>query len=386
MRWLCLAVCFGWAASLAASPGSIQTVDGRTFAGDLRLTNGFLLVHSTNAAPARFAPAELRVANFQEQASGTPTGGGGNGLLGHYFSNTNLDGNVVVRLDETIDFDWSIGEPAPGVGIDYFGVVWSGEVEAPVVGEYIFTLEADEYAMLSIDGQSIADSRGQQDGAQVAGTPISMEAGKKYPLKLTYFDLAGSARVRLQWSGPGVAKSVVPQDRLYAKSFNPIYAASIAASRGLLGTYYQDSEFGGATSSRVDPTIDFNWSGRDPLPGISRSNLSVRWSGQVKADYSEEYTFHFLADQRAQLWIDDKLILDRGDQSWLSETKGGIPLAVGERYDVRLQVQSRSGNPAARLMWSSASVSMTNVPATDLFPSKAAPARGPTPNDSGKTP
>jgi hypothetical protein len=387
MRWLCSAVCFGWAASLVAGSGSVQTVDGRTIEGDLRLTNGFLLVYSTNATPARFAPVELRAANFQEQAAGTATSGGGNGLLGYYFSNTNLDGSVVVRLDECIDFDWSIGEPAPGVGIDYFGVAWSGEVEPSAAGQYIFTLEADEYAALSIDGQPIADSHGQRAGAEIASTPVSMEAGKKYPLKLTYFDWTGGARVRLLWSGPGVAKSVVvPKERLYAKNFSPVHSASIETNRGLLGTYYQDSEFGGATSSRVDPSIDFNWSGRDPLPGISRSNLSVRWSGQIKADYSEEYTFHLLADQRAQLWIDDKLIIDRADQSWLSETKGGIPLVAGERYNLRLQAQSRSGNPVVGLMWSSASLSKTNVPANHLFPSKAAPVHGAAPSDGGKLP
>jgi hypothetical protein len=153
-----------------------------------------------------------------------------------------------------------------------------------------------------------------------------------------------------------------------------------------LGTYYRDAEFGGVTSSRIDPTIDFNWSGRDPMPGVSRSNLSVRWSGQIKADHSEEYTFHLLADHHARLWIDDKLIIDRGDQSWLSETRGGIPLVAGERYDLRLQIQSRSGNAAAKLMWSSASISNTHVPATHLFPSRAAPARGPVPGDGGKTP
>jgi hypothetical protein len=386
MRWLCWAVCFGWAASLAAGAGSVQTVDGRTFAGDLRLTNGFLLVYSTNATPARFAPAELRAANFQEQAVGATTSGGGNGLLGYYFSNTNLDGSVVVRLDETIDFDWSIGEPAPGVGIDYFGVVWSGEVEPPAAGGYIFTLEADEHAALSIDGQTIADSHGQRAGAEIVSAPVSMEAGKKYPLKLTYFDWTGSARVRLLWSGPGLAKSVVPKERLFAKGLSPIHSASIEGNRGLLGTYYRDSEFGGATSSRVDPVIDLNWSGRDPLPGISRSNLSVRWCGQIKADYSEEYTFHLLADQRAQLWIDDKLVVDRGDQSWLSETKGGIQLVAGERYDLRLQWQTRSGNAVAKLMWSSASLDKTNVPATHLFPSKTAPVRGAAPSDGGKLP
>jgi hypothetical protein len=136
----------------------------------------------------------------------------------------------------------------------------------------------------------------------------------------------------------------------------------------------------------VDPMIDFKWAGRDPMPGFSRSNLSVRWTGQIKADHSEEYMFHLLADQRARLWIDDKLILDRGDQSWLSETKGGIALVAGERYDVRLQAQTRSGNGAAKLMWSSASVAKTNVPATHLFPSRAAPSRGPAPGEGGKMP
>jgi hypothetical protein len=386
MRWLCVAFCLASVASLAAAPGLVQTADGRTFAGDLRLTNGFLLVYSTNAAPARFTPTDLLTASFQEPAAGNASGGSGNGLLGHYFSNTNLDGSVVVRLDETIDFDWSIGEPAPGVGIDYFGVVWSGEVEAPATGDYIFSIEADEHAALSIDERLIADPQGKRAGAEIASAPLSMEAGRKYPLRLAYFDWTGSARVRLLWSGPGVPSSILPKERLYAKGFGPAHAASITAQRGLLGTYYKDAEFGGATRSRVDPTIDFNWAGRDPLPGFSRSNLSVRWSGQIRADHSEEYTFHLLADQRAQLWIDDKLIIDRGDQSWLSETKGGLALVAGERYDLRLQWQTRSGNAAAKLMWSSASVSKTNVPAAHLFPSKAAPARGPAPGDGGKTP
>jgi hypothetical protein len=387
MCWFCWTILlFGWAVGLAASPGTVQTVDGRTFAGDLRLTNGFLLIQSTNGATARFAPGELLVATFMEPDASVAAGGSGNGLLGHYFSNTNLDGNVILRLDEAVDFDWGIGEPVPGAGIDYFGIVWSGEVEAPAVGDFTFWLEADEHAALSIDGKQIVASRSRRIGEEAASAPIALEAGKRYPLQLTYFDWTGSARVRLLWSGPGVAQSVVPKGRLYAKSYSPAHSASFGTNRGLLGTYYQDAEFGGATRSRIDPTIDFNWAGRDPMPGVSRSNLSVRWSGQIKADHSEEYTFHLLADHHARLWIDDKLIIDRGEQSWLSETRGGIPLVAGERYDLRLQMQSRSGNAAAKLMWNSASISKTNVPATHLFPSRAAPAGGPAPGDGGKTP
>ncbi len=387
MRWLCCAaVFFGWAVSLAASPGLVKTVDGRTFAGELRMTNGYLLVYSTNATPARLAPADLLTANFQEPVAGAAAGGDGNGLLGYYFNNTNLDGSVVVRLDESIDFDWSIGEPVPGVAIDYFGVVWSGEVEAPATGDFVFSVEADESASLSIDNQTILDARSRRAGAETASAPFRMEQGKRCPIQLKYFDWTGSARVRLLWSGPDFMKGIIPKERLHAKSFSSVHTADIRAKSGLAGTYYQNTEFGGATSTRVDSTVDFNWSDRDPLPGFSRTNLSVRWSGQLKADHTEEYTFYVLADGIVRLWIDNRLVLDRTDQTWLSEIKGGLPLAAGERYDLRLEVQSRSGGVVARLMWSSASVSKTNIPASHLFPSKPAATRGLVAEIGQKTP
>ena len=194
MRWFCWAILFGWAVGLAASPGTVQTVDGRSFAGDLRLTNGFLLIESTNGALARFAPGDVLVANFMDPDAGAAAGGSGNGLLGHYFGNTNLTGNVIIRLDEAVDFDWSIGEPVSGAGTDYFGIVWSGEVEAPAAGDFTFWLEADEHAVLSLDGKQIVESRSRRIGEETASAPIAWEAGKRYPLQLTYFDWTGGAR------------------------------------------------------------------------------------------------------------------------------------------------------------------------------------------------
>ena len=75
--------------NLPAAPGSVRTVDGRTAVGDIQLTNGWLLVISTNAEPVRFTSAELRAVQFNEPASDTNAAGGkGNGLLGFYFNNT----------------------------------------------------------------------------------------------------------------------------------------------------------------------------------------------------------------------------------------------------------------------------------------------------------
>jgi len=217
---------------------------------------------------------------------------------------------------------------------------------------------------------------------------VPLQAGKKYSLKFVDLDSSGDARARLCWSGPGLPKSVIPRGQLFARSLLPEHAANIATNRGLLATYYKGADFTGETLTRVDPGIDFNWSDQDPAPGFTRANFSVRWSGQFKADYSEEYALYALADEPVRVWIDGKLLIDRSDQTWLGESKESLSLAAGEKYRLRLETRSSSGGAVARLMWSSASVPKATIPPTHLFPSvpTPTPALNPSAEAMEKTP
>ena len=388
LRLLCLVVSFALVWDLQARVGVVRTLDGRRLSGEILLTNGFLvIVTSTNAASENVAVTNLLGATFElEDAAGNDTAKGqGNGLLGYYYGNTNLTGEVVVRLDETMDFDWGSGEPIPGVSADNFSVLWSGEVEAPVSGDFTFFISADDAARLYLGGPLAGEVRPGSSGTEVAGPVYSMQAGQRYPIQFQFLERSGTARVRLRWSGPGIAKSIVPKDRLYGRSFQQPHVSTITTNRGLLATYYGESDFRGRTLTRVDPTLDFEWTSSDPAPGITRTNFSVRWSGLVKADYAEEYTFYVLADEQVRLWIDDKLVIDRPDQSWLSENRGSLPLAAGEKYPVRLETISHNGTAVAKLMWSSASISKTNIPASHLLPSRPS-SRQSTPDLRDKTP
>jgi len=388
MRWLgVFGMCVVLMAGSPAESGVVRTLDGRTLPGGISIAEGSLAVASTNGTVETITLNNLLAANFDtpgDLVRNSP--GGGNGLLGYYFSNTNLDGSVFVRLDESIDFDWSIGEPASRVAADYFGVVWSGELEAPAAGNYTFALQADEGATLVMDGNTVITTRSARVGDETASAPLPLEAGKKHALRLNYFDWTGTARVRLSWAGPGFAKTVIAKEHLHARGLGSNHTANLSSSQGLVATYHGTSEFGGATATRIDPTVDFNWTERDPLPGFSRTNFSVRWSGQVKAGHSEEYTFYVLANERVRLWIDGRPLIERFDQLWLSEIKGSLPLVAGEKYDLRLEVQSRTAGATAKLMWSSASVAKTNIPATHLFPSKPSSARAASLDQAGKTP
>ena len=134
------------------SAGSVQTVDGRRLQGELQFAAEALSVTAAGASES-IPLTNVLSAEFLTPEAEEPGGSGaGNGLLGFYFSNTNLAGAPFVRLDESIQFNWTSGEAAPGIPADRFSVVWCGEVEAPVSGEFRFSLAADDSALHRREG------------------------------------------------------------------------------------------------------------------------------------------------------------------------------------------------------------------------------------------
>ena len=387
LRWtalLCLLSLL--VAGRATQAGRVQTLDGRSLEGEVRITNGAVLVRATNTVLALVPLTNLFVATLEDPdaAAAGPSSGQGVGLLGYYFSTTNADGTAFVRLDETIDFDWALGEPAPDLPRDMFSVVWAGELEAPVSGPFSLFIAADDVGQFFLTNQlliQIADRRAQPETASAI---VALEAGARYPIRFIYTELTGPARARFLWSGPNIPKSVVPGRFLHPTGVSSRNSASINTNRGLLATYYRDQEFRGSSFSRIDPGIDFDWSDRDPAPGVARTNFSVRWSGQLQVDYTEEYTFYTMTDERVRVWLDRKVLIDRPDQAWLAESKESVPLVAGEKYDFRMETRSSGGGAVARLFWSSASVPKTNPPSSHFTPSQPARA-GPALDAGNKT-
>ncbi len=41
-------------------------------------------------------------------------------------------------------------------------------------------------------------------------------AGRRYDIRLEYYDHTGEAAVRLQWSAPGLPRQVIPESQLFA--------------------------------------------------------------------------------------------------------------------------------------------------------------------------
>ena len=147
---------------------------------------------------------------------------------------------------------------------------------------------------------------------------------------------------------------------------------------GLWGQYYQYTEPPGVDwtnpkVSRLDTTINFDWGAGSPDGAIFADLFSVRWTGKVKALYTESYTFYTVSEDGVQLWVNNQLLIDDWTQHTARERSGTIALQAGQKYEIKIEYYERSGNASMKLLWSSAHTAKAIIPTSMLF-SNAVPA------------
>jgi PKD repeat protein len=141
----------------------------------------------------------------------------GNGLRGSYYDAQDFSALATTRTDATVNFDWKHGAPAAGMGADTFSVRWTGSVKTRYSERYTFTVASDEGARLWVDGQQIIDDFSPHTLRSRSGS-ITLTAGRRYPVRLDYYDRSGVAAAKLQWSSSRQARQVVPRSQLFPPS------------------------------------------------------------------------------------------------------------------------------------------------------------------------
>ncbi len=151
------------------------------------------------------------------------------------------------------------------------------------------------------------------------------------------------------------------------------------AGNGLSATYYNNDDFSGATVSRTDPTINFNWGTSAPVTGIGADTFSVRWSGKIQAIESGIYTFRTTSDDGVKLWVNGELLVDKLiDQSGVS-WENTISLAAGQFYDIRVDYYENIQSASMQLEWKRPGGTFEPVPTNVLFTNGPSGNSAPTP-------
>jgi hypothetical protein len=135
----------------------------------------------------------------------TPT----SGLKATYFNNVDFTGSTFSRTDQTVNFSFGTGSPASAIVPDTFSARWVGKIKPAKTGTYTFYVQSDNGARLWVNNKLVVNDWTSHSLRERSGT-IALTAGVKYDIKLEYFENAGSATIKLLWSGPSLAKQVVP--------------------------------------------------------------------------------------------------------------------------------------------------------------------------------
>src|SRR5262245_26131476 len=139
---------------------------------------------------------------------------------------------------------------------------------------------------------------------------------------------------------------------------------------GLTGQYWNNIDFTGTTSTRTDPTINFNWGTGAPIPGFGADTFSIRWTGWVTPRFSGTYTFYTTSDDGARLWVNNlttPLVDAWFDQSVTQSFSGAISFTAGTLYAIRMEYYENGGDASVKLEWSSASQPKEIVPQGRLY-------------------
>lgn len=156
-------------------------------------------------------------------------------------------------------------------------------------------------------------------------------------------------------------------DIVYEATYSPV---PVGSGDGLKGFYFSDQSRtfdGTATLIRTDPQINFDWGGGSPAPSISADNFTVRWRGEVLAQFTDTYTFSVIADDGVRLWINNQLIIDKWIPQAPTEWSGTINLVAEQRYPVTLEFFEEGGGAVIRLLWQSTLLPKQVIPQSQLF-------------------
>lgn len=162
----------------------------------------------------------------------------GTGLLAQFWNEGALSDTVppvfpgapkLTRIDPTVDFSWPDGtspsSPATTITHNNFSSRWSGEVMPDFAQLYTFSIDINRGGRVWVNGQLVINNwpPNTLTSAIVTGTPIALEAGKRYPIVFEQYDNSGAAVARLRWQSANqvnpatgiVEAHVIPQNHLF---------------------------------------------------------------------------------------------------------------------------------------------------------------------------
>jgi beta-glucosidase len=186
------------------------------------------------------------------------------------------------------------------------------------------------------------------------------------PLAGIQKQFAGKAAIRFAQGSTftSASPSLVPEDVLTPQPAKTTHSRAAGDFQGLLAEYFSNPELREpAVLARVESRIYLQREAEDPQieARVPRNGYSVRWSGFLVPPYDGEYQLGVVrvhcedcpADDAAQVFLDDKRILDDANLPASSRRGKTITLRLrhGRKHRLRVEYRQRGGGVGLKLVW-----------------------------------
>ncbi len=135
------------------------------------------------------------------------------GLAAEYFSNRDLQGPPrLKRVDPQVNFDIEAGTDSPeGFRGENFSVRWTGVLVPSASGEYLLGATADDGFRVYLDGKLVVEDW-TRHGARTLTAPVTLRKGRRYEIKMEFYQGPGGAVARLIWQPPSQSPPAYQKD------------------------------------------------------------------------------------------------------------------------------------------------------------------------------
>jgi sugar lactone lactonase YvrE len=275
------------------------------------------------------------------------------GLVGQYYSDQNLTNYLFTRADGNVDFSWGYNPPAPSMSNEHYSVMWSGTLQPAFSENYTISTLTSDGARLWVNGKELINDWMDQ-AATMESWSIPLKAGQQYPIVMQYYSDMASSVAQLYWSSPSQPLEIIP-------AFPQVPALQTGGLVMVEGQYFGTVNFTNLLDTRIESAINFNWSVA-PFPNMSQTNFSVKWTGQILAQYSQNYTFYTTSDDGVRLFINGQEIINNWNSHGSTVNSATMPLISGSYYNMEMDYYQATGAAIAELQWSAPSVPLQVIP------------------------
>lgn len=143
----------------------------------------------------------------------------GQGFKSERFGGMDLQGRPAKTVVEPLPL-WHLdgSEKDPAFGF-LFSMRWSGSLDVPEDGAYVFRVHADDGVRLLVDGQLLVDTWDLKGGQIRESKPIALTAGTRATFCLEYYQRLSDQFLDVQWKTPGgAAFEPLPVERQHTET------------------------------------------------------------------------------------------------------------------------------------------------------------------------